>query len=204
MATKTDLTEEIRNRLHLGDERTGDLSLDEALPVLLQLADDIQAGQRAIGMVLWHLDPSPADMIKIAERLNVRVETLKSWLNTYSRLRHDAELATLNFSRQQQLARIMNTEDRAQLWNSRPEYEWTLPGLTSAVDEYMDRIGSSVMPRTKKAGMKGRFQERELKVNLELFEGSVELRLTVSEGRELDNIRFDKISEGIYRVQLDW
>lgn len=201
---KTDLIEQVKSELGLADDRTGDLSLDEAMPVLIRLAADIQVGQRAIGMVLWYLDPNPAELTKLAEELSLRTETLKSWLNTYSRLRHDVELATLNFSKQQQLARIMNADDRTELWESRPVDEWTLPALSTAVDEYMDRIGSSVMPKTKKAGMKGRFNEREVKVNLELLKESIELRLTVSDGIKLGNMRFEEVSEGIYRIRLDW
>jgi hypothetical protein len=201
---KKDLIEEVKETLNLTDERNGHLTWDAALPVLRRLAADVQKGQRAIGMVLWHLDPTPAELAKCAEDLQVEPATLKSWLNTYSRLRKDAELAGLGFSMQKQLARIMNAEDREQLWTSRPADEWELSSLTAAVDLYMDSIGSSVMPRTKKAGCKARFDEREVKVNLELMEDSVFIKLAVSKGTSLDGIKFERLSEGLYQVKFDW
>jgi hypothetical protein len=143
-------------------------------------------------------------MVKIAETLSIKVETLRSWVTTFSRLRHDAEKATLKFSMQHQLARVMNAEDREVLWNSRPEKEWTLAVLTQAVDLHMDSIGSSVMPRTKKAGCKASYNDRQVKVNLELAEDVVIVRTAVSGDIELENMRFEKVSKGVYQVKFDW
>jgi len=209
MPPRNHLVEQARERLNLGDERSGGLNLNAAIPVLRELAADIDNAQRAIGMVLWHLDPTPGELTKLAEELSVRADTLKSWLHTYSRLRHDSEMAALNFSRQQQLARIMNAEDRHQLWTERPENEWTLPLLTTAVDLYLEGRGASVMPRTKKAGCKARFvidEElvKEAKVNLELLQDSIGVRIAVSGGLELSGMQFDMLSEGVYYLRFDW
>jgi hypothetical protein len=202
-----DYIAQVRETLHLGEDRTGELTIEDALPVLRQLAENLQAGQRAIGMVLWHLDAqnNPAVLQEVAEMLSLKPLTLKSWINTYSRLRQDTELAVLNFSMQQQLARIMNAEDRKQLWESRSADKWTLTTLTEAVDIYLGEIGSSVMPRTKHAGCRAKFSEdKQVKVNVELYQDSVIVKITSSEGSPLSEMDFDQLSEGVYQVKFDW
>lgn len=204
----TNMTEmEVRQRLNLpgdGTRATG-LDADEALQVLRELASDVQHAQHAIGMVLWHLDPRPEELAAIAEKLGLKVTTLKSWLTTYSTLRHDARLADVAFSMQQQLARIANPEDRQLLWLSRSDGDWTLAALTEAVDAHMESIGASVMPRTKKAGCKARYGDgRQVKANLELMKNAVVVELTVSEGSKLGDLKFEEVSEGKYRLKFDW
>ena len=201
-----DLIAKTREKLGLGDgtERTA-VSRDDAMKVLKELTHDVQHGQRAIGMVLWHLDPTPADLTKIAEELELEVETLKSWMTTYSRLRHDADLASVAFSMQKQLARIQNADERMEIWESRPASEWTLTALREAADAYQDRHGGTVLPRIKKAGCKARFDDsREAKVNLELLDDSIEIKVTVPPDIELTDMRLVKKSKGIYAVTFDW
>lgn len=205
MTDETDLIDRVKRRLHIGDEeRAATLDKNEAYAVLTELAASIQKSQYAVGMVLWHLDPSPAEMTKIAETLELNPVTLKSWMTTYSRLRKDADLATLRFSMQQQLARIQNTEDRENLWLSRSAREWTLETLTSAVSLHLESIGQSVMPRTKKAGCVASLDGRRVKVNLELAEDVVLARFAVSEGAELDDMKFEKVSKGVWQVRFGW
>jgi hypothetical protein len=72
------------------------------------------------------------------------------------------------------------------------------------VDLHMDSIGSSVMPRTKKAGCKASYNDRQVKVNLELAEDVVIVRTAVSGDIELENMRFEKVSKGVYQVKFDW
>lgn len=200
-----ELVAEIRSRLGLGDGQSRvQISIEDAMPVLIQLAADIQCGQRVIGEILWHVDPTPSQLAKIAEQLQLKVQTLTSWITTYSRLRKETEIALLGFSMQQQLARVQSDEQRKELWESRPGNEWTLVTLTAAVDNHMDSIGSSVMPRTKKAGCKASFEQRQVKVNLELLRDSVIVKLAVSEGIELEDMRFEEISTGVYQVRFGW
>jgi len=203
--TNTDLIAEVQERLGLeGPERTH-VAHALGMQVLRELARDVQRGQRAIGMVLWHMDPTPVDLIKIAEEVELDVATLKSWMTTYSRLRHEADQAALSFSMQQQLARVQNAEHRAALYESRPEGEWTLESLRSAVDAHLESLGGSVMPKTKKAGCKAKFDDdRQVKVNVELLKDSVLIRLTVSNEGELNDLKFSETSAGVYDLKFSW
>lgn len=202
METKN-LLSDVKKRLGITDDSRGVLHADQIVPVLKELALMVSNGQYAIGMVLWHADPSPGELVQMAETLDLSPETLKSWITTYSRLRHDAELASLKFSMQQQLARIQNPDDRDALWCSRKPDQWTLADLTQAVNLYMDRQGSG-MPKTRQAGCKAKFDDRQMKVNVELAEDAVLLRLAVSEGIKLDNMSFEEESKGVYRVRFTW
>jgi hypothetical protein len=199
-----DLIAKVRKQLNLdGDDRVH-VDREEGMRVLRELVRDVQHGQRAIGMVLWHMDPTPAELTKIAEELELKPATLKSWVTTYSRLRHETEMALASFSMQQQLARVQNAEERAVLWHSRPEEQWTLAALTEAVDAHLDAAGQSVMPKTKKAGCRAKFGDRQVKLNLELLEDRVIIRVATSEGEELNNMQYEKTSKGLYEVKFSW
>lgn len=199
-----DLIAKVRRQLNLDGEDRIHVDREEGMRVLRELVRDVQHGQRAIGMVLWHMDPTPAELTKIAEELALKAATLKSWITTYSRLRHETEMALASFSMQQQLARVQNAEERAILWHSRPEDEWTLSALTEAVDAHLDAAGQSVMPRTKKAGCRARFGDRQVKVNLELLESRVIVRIATSDGVELDGMQYEETSKGLYEVKFAW
>lgn len=205
MVVYADLMVRTRERLGLneGTDRTP-VTHDDAMRVLRELARDVQHGQRAIGMVLWHLDPSPAELTGIAEELQLKAETLRSWLTTYSRLRHEADLASVGFSMQQQLARIQNPGERTELWQSRPSEKWTLAGLREAVDSLLIEHGQAVMPRTKNAGCKATFGDRQVKANLVLLNSAVKMTLTVSDNAKLEDMRFEEVSEGVYEIKFGW
>jgi hypothetical protein len=199
-----DLIQNVKERLGITDEARGISNTDEILPVLKELAALVSNGQYAIGMVLWNADPTPAELVKMAEVLELSPMTLKSWITTYSRLRHDTELAGLRFSVQQQLARVQNAEARDALWYSRSPGEWTLETLTSAVNLHLEEGGATVMPKTKKAGCRARFDGREVKTTVELADGAVLLKLSVSDGVELTDMQFEEESRGVYRIRFDW
>jgi len=113
-------------------------------------------------------------------------------------------MALASFTMQQQLARILNEDDRKNLWESRAKGEWTLTSLREAVDDYMTGIGSTVMPKVKKAGCVAKFgKERTVKANVELTEELVRVRLTVS-GAELGDMKFKQVSKGIYELDFTW
>lgn len=202
----SDLITRTRERLGLneGPDRTP-VTRDSAMRVLRELARDVQHGQRAIGMVLWHLDPVPADLARIAGELELETETLRSWMTTYSRLRHDANLAAVAFSMQRQLARIQDPARRMEIWNSRPADEWTLAALQAAADAYAEEGGVQRMPMTKKAGCKAKFgDDRQVKANLELKQDRVIVTLTVSDGAKLEGMKFEEVSAGEYAIKFDW
>ncbi len=199
-----DLIAKVMQELGLNGEDRTHVDREQGMAVLRKLAQDIQHGQRAIGMVLWHMDPTPAELTKIAEELQLKAATLKSWVTTYSRLRHETEMALTSFSMQQQLARVQNPDERKTLWESRPAEEWTLTSLTEAVDNHLDEAGMSVMPRTKKAGCRAKFGEREVKVNLELMEDRVILRIATSGDNELQGMQYERVSKGLCEVKFGW
>lgn len=200
----SDLLTKVRKQLSISEdiERAPIADRAYALSFLRELARDIQNSQQAIGMVLWHLDPTPAEMSKLAEELGFKPATLTSWMTTYSRLRHDANLATVRFSMQQQLARVQNDEDRTKLWLSRPAAEWTLPALTTTVDAYTNRAGG--MPPKKKAGCRATFGDRKLKATVTLTEDVVLIELAVSDGIELSEGDMEQTAKGMYRVRYTW
>lgn len=199
-----DLIAKVMKQLNLNGEDRTHVDREAGMQVLRELVQDVQHGQRAIGMVLWHMDPTPAELTKIAEELELKAATLKSWITTYSRLRHETAMALASFSMQQQLARVQNADERKILWESRPESEWTLATLTEAVDAHLDSIGASVMPRTKKAGCRAKFGDRQVKVNLELLEDRVIIRVATSDGAELEGMQYERISKGLCEVKFGW
>lgn len=199
-----DLIAKVMKQLNLNGEDRTHVDREAGMQVLRELVQDVQHGQRAIGMVLWHMDPTPAELTKIAEELELKAATLKSWITTYSRLRHETAMALASFSMQQQLARVQNADERKILWESRPESEWTLATLTEAVDAHLDSIGASVMPRTKKAGCRAKFGDRQVKVNLELLEDRVIIRVATSDGADLEGMQYERISKGLCEVKFGW
>lgn len=199
-----DLIAKVMEELGLNGEDRTHVDREQGMAVLRKLVQDVQHGQRAIGMVLWHMDPTPAELTKIAEELQLKAATLKSWVTTYSRLRHETAMALTSFSMQQQLARVQNADERKALWESRPESEWTLVALTEAVDSHLAATGMSVMPRTRKAGCRAKFDSREIKVNVELLEDRVILRIATSEGADLQGMQFERVSKGLCEIKFGW
>ena len=76
METKN-LLSDVKKRLGITDDSRGVLHADQIVPVLKELALMVSNGQYAIGMVLWHADPSPGELVQMAETLDLSPETLE-------------------------------------------------------------------------------------------------------------------------------
>lgn len=196
----TDLIDQICTELHIDrDIRSRrEIALEDALPVLKRVCDSIQDAEKAAGFLLWHLDPTDAELGKIAEALDLPEDSLRSWLNTYSRLQDSH--AMLRFSLQQQLARIQDPDERKAVFVQRPEHEWTLPLLKEAVEAWLYR--NDEPPQQKRTGCGATFGGRKARATLTLTEGAVLIDVTASE--DLGEPHVEKIDEGIYRIMFHW
>jgi hypothetical protein len=193
-----DIIDEICNELHIErDVRARDITIEDALPVLKGIIDGIQDAERAVGFVLWHLNPSPAEIGKLTEALDVHEDSLRSWLNTYARLRDSH--AALRFSLQQQLARILDPDERETVFAQRPEHEWTLPLLRRAVEDHLYRDDDT---RMKRAGCGTSIGSKKARTRITLTQNTVLVDVTAS--TELGEPEVQKVDEGVYRIRFGW
>jgi len=195
-----DLIDQICTELHIerGVRSHREISLEDALPVLKRLSGNLQDAERAAGFLLWHMDPSPAEMTKIAEALDLPEDSLRSWLNTYRNLQDSH--ARLRFSLQQQLARIQDPDEREAVFRQKPEREWTLPLMKEVVESWLYR--NEATPRQKRAGCSTTLGGKKARTRLTLTAGKVLVDVTTSE--TLGEPHVEKVDEGIYRISFDW
>ena len=105
------------------------LSFLEGEELLRPLFQAVDQHQRDIGMILWCMDPSPAELVKLAEEFGYAAETLR----TATRIRNMPD--GLPFGVHAEFARITDEDERMTMLDSRPVGEWTIYAAKAAVDD---------------------------------------------------------------------
>lgn len=180
------------------------LSYLEGIEQLRPLFAAVDQHQRDIGLILWKMDPSPGELVKLAEEFGYSVDTLKSWMRTANRIRNMP--TGLAFGVQMEFARIDDEDARIKLLESRPAQEWTIYSAKAAVEEYFRRNGPGagrhpVVPKAKSASRARYDDSREAKATLTLRQET--LLIEIESTRELGEPQISGNGR-VRRIEFSW